>query len=238
MAGEGQKIDADSLHVNRADAGGLGDIHREPDTGRAGDGGNFANGQQGPRNIRGVQDQNQSRVRTKGASDRVRVQAAATVARRNRQADAPGFEFPQRPHYRIVLHRTDDDMIAGIQKSEQKQIDCFRGVFRKDQTVRGRRVEQGGQRVTNLIDHAGGRQRFAMAGPAGAATAIFQVVLHGGQDSGRLGPGCGGVIKINRQTEHLLSDALYHRAGRKTCRHSQSTTVETKRSPAPMKLWP
>ena len=215
MSGESQKIDAERLHVDRADAGGLRGIHGEAHASFSCNGRNFGDGQQSAGDIGSVHDQNQTRVRTNRPLHPVGIQPAAGIAGNDGQTDAPGFEFPQRPHHGIVLHRTDDDVVGGVQEAKQKQIDRFGGVFGKNDPIRRRGVEQRGQRIAGLIGHSCGSQGFAMPGSAGVATAIFQIILHGCDHSRRLGPRCGGIVKVDRQKEHLLVRRIISQAGQK-----------------------
>jgi hypothetical protein len=110
----------------------------------------------------------------------------------------------QGTHHRVVLHAAGDDMIAGPQQAVQRQVERLGDVVSKDDAQRIGRVKQLGHRQASAIDDARRFHREPVPGSARVRAYLLQKMDHRLGHAGRLGPGRGGVVKIDHSLCHKI----------------------------------
>ena len=136
------------------------------------------------------------RVGAQGILQAFRLQRTVGGAGHTGQFQALFFKLAQRAHDRVVLHAAGDDVVARLQETVQGLVEGIGDVVPEDHPQRVGGVEKDGNSLAGFIDDAGGLHGGAMGGASRVGADLVQKGCNCRGNSGRLGPGGGGVIQI------------------------------------------
>ena len=136
--------------------------------------------------------------------DVCRVQVSIPVAGDAVKSDPLFCQVVERPHDGIVLHAADQAVVSRTQPAPQHHVqshsvaggeDAVGGITVVKETAQALPQHQGG--------HAGSLGA-AVDAPVDGSAHLGHVLQHGLGNGGRLGKGCGSIVKIDRVHGVLL----------------------------------
>ncbi len=197
MTGKAQQVNVIGLHVNGIGSRRLGGVHQQEQVVLAADAAHLSHGQQAAHHVGAVVEDDHHRVRPDRRLHVGRVEKALGRAGHHRQLDPFPFQGPQRPHHRVVLHGTGDDVVAGSQIAAQGQVEPLRRVVAEDDAQRVLDVEEFSHRLAGLVDDAPCLHAQPVPGTARVGPHLLHEMHHGLGDTRWLGPGGGRVVEID-----------------------------------------
>ncbi len=196
VASECHEVDPQRFDGDRQDPRRLRRIDDQDEAVFVGDPARFADGEDRPRDIRGVGEDDCFGVRADGRRDCCRVELAPDGTREDRYLDPLPLQCPQRPHDRVVLHRRGNDMVAPVQEPPEGDIERLGGVLRKNDPEGVVRTEESRHRLARIQDDPASIDREPVPGAARRAADLTEVPVHGALRLLRFRPGGRGVIEI------------------------------------------
>jgi hypothetical protein len=201
---EGEQVDLHAADVDGQGAGRLRRIDAKDDPVLPGDPADFGHGHDRPRDVGGVRQNDRLRVRADRRPDVAGLQFAGAGTGNDRQGDARLFEGAQGAHHGIVLHAGRDDVVAGLQQAEDRDVQGLRRVFRQHDAEGIADAEQAGQDFPGREDLPGRRDGQPMAGTPGVRPNGLHETAHGQQGLRGLRVRRGGIVDVNDVPAHPI----------------------------------
>ena len=144
---EGVEVAAERLHVDGHVGRSLGAVHQHRHVLRVRHLDDLADGIHGAERVRDVRDGDEPRARTDAALELIEQQLAAVVDRRDDEARAARVaRHLPRHQVRVVLHRGDQDLVAGSDaragEARGDQVDRLGGAAQQDHFAHVGRIQQ------------------------------------------------------------------------------------------------
>ena len=120
------------LHADRHDACRLGGVYHERDSVAAADGAHLAHGQDGAADVTCVRHDHGTRLGADEPLDLGRIKRSVGSALGTAERHTRGRQLRERAHDGVVLHTAHDDVVAGVQKALEHEVQGLGDVASED----------------------------------------------------------------------------------------------------------
>jgi hypothetical protein len=191
VAGECVEVAADALHVHRRVGDGLGAVEQYRHTGRVSPLDDAPHRRHRTERVGNVRHRHQAGARTEPFLEFIERERAVVVDRHDAQrgagllaGDLPGHDVG------VVLHRRDDNLVAGAQKGAAEgggdEVDGFGGATHEDDLVGPRGIDEAAHPLACRLVEVGGAVAEEMHAAVGVGVVLQVVAAHGLDNLDRL----------------------------------------------------